>query len=79
MEMQEIKHYLGTKCHTMESLAYKAEFERYDIRVEPLDDDFNAIIAGLYKLQVFGIEKQSLIDEIFNIRSFPRDNNIKRK
>jgi len=47
---QEINNYLYAKSLTIESLAYKAELKRYDIRVEPLNDDFNAILAGLQKL-----------------------------
>jgi len=55
--MQEIHRYLLPKYQITERPAYKAEFERYDIRVEPLNDSFEEIIAGLHKLPGFGIEQ----------------------
>jgi len=78
-EMKEMKIYLLTKSYTMESLEYKEELERYDIHVEPLNANFDTIIAGLHKLPGFDIEHQSLVDEIFYLGTFPLDHKKKRE
>jgi hypothetical protein len=77
--MQEIQRYLFSKCHVLESPEYKAEFERFDVSVKPLNNDFYIIIAGLHKLPGFGTEQQSLIDEMFYLWTFPLDHKKKRE
>ena len=59
--MQDINQYLFTKCKTIESLEYKAALDRYDIHVEPLNDSFHTIIAGLHKLPGFDFDQHSLL------------------
>ena len=78
-ERKEIERYLFSKCHVLESPEYKAEFECYDFSVEPLNEDFHTIIAGLHKLPASATEQQSLIDEIFYLWTFPLDHSKKRE